>query len=140
LIRYPRLLRAGRTIDETVLNIDIAPTVLELSGTRAMEALHGRSLVPLLRGERASSSWRSSFLIEYYSDSIMPRIRGMGYAAVRGARYKYIRYGELTGMDELYDLRDDPYEMKNLVSDPARQPVLRQMQAELERLRDEAGP
>ena len=49
----------------------------------------GRSLVPLLRGERPS--WRTSLLIEYYSDTVFPRIRNMGYRAVRTERYKYIR-------------------------------------------------
>ena len=42
----------------------------------------------------------------------------MGYEAVRSPRYKYIRYRELTGMDELYDLEADPYEMTNLIDDP----------------------
>jgi len=136
LIRYPRLIRPGSALDEMVLNIDLAPTVLELSGARAPEAMHGRSIVPLLRGEGVE--WRSSFLVEYYSDKVFPRVQNMGYTAVRGPRYKYIRYNELVGMDELYDLQVDPYEMQNLVAEPARQPALLQMQAEMDNLRRQA--
>jgi N-acetylglucosamine-6-sulfatase len=136
LIRYPRLIRAGSTLDEMVLNIDLAPTLLELSGTQATIGTHGRSMVPLLRGEAVR--WRSSFLVEYYSDNVFPRVRNMGYTAVRGQRYKYTRYNELLGMDELYDLQTDPYEMRNLVAERAGQAVLPQMQAELEKLKQQA--
>jgi N-acetylglucosamine-6-sulfatase len=136
LIRYPRLIRAGSTLDEIVLNIDLAPTVLELAGTPATEAVHGRSIVPLLRGE--AGQWRSSFLVEYYSDTVFARMRNMGYTAVRRQRYKYIRYAELQGMDELYDLEADPYELKNIFAEPASRPALIQMQAELDKLKEQA--
>ena len=121
---------------QMVLNIDVAPTLLELAGTGRRRSLHGRSLLPLLRGE--ALRWRSSLLVEYYSDKVFPRIQNMGYTAVRDQRYKYIRYNELRGMDELYDLQADPYEMKNLVAEPARQPALLEMQAELEKLKQQA--
>jgi len=133
LIRYPRLVRPGRTLDEMVLSIDLAPTVLELSGTPVAGAMHGRSIVPLLRG--GAVPWRSSFLVEHSSDNVFPRMQNMGYTAVRGQRYKYIRYEDLVGMDELYDLDADPYEMKNVVAEPVSQPALGRMKAELEKLR-----
>lgn len=136
LIRYPRLIRPGSTLDPMVLNIDVAPTLLELAGAPIASIIHGRSLVPLLRGEMAP--WRSSFLVEYSSDTVFPRVRNMGYTAVRTERFKYIHYNELSGMDELYDLQADPYEMKNLMADPAAQPALRQLQAELARLREQS--
>jgi arylsulfatase A-like enzyme len=55
----------------------------------------------------------------------------MGYRAVRTERWKYIHYGELEGMDELYDLKADPYEMKNLIKEPGAQDALKEMKAEL---------
>jgi N-acetylglucosamine-6-sulfatase len=136
LIRYPRLIRPGSTLDRMVLNIDLAPTLLELAGVPATEAMHGRSFVPLLRSEAVP--WRSSFLVEYSSDIVFPRTRNMGYTAVRSEQFKYIHYNELVGMDELYDLQADPYEMKNLVADPAAQGTLRQMQADLSTLRQQS--
>jgi arylsulfatase A-like enzyme len=136
LVRYPRLIKPGSTLDQMVLNIDLAPTLLELAGQSIPKTIHGRSLVPLLRGQTVP--WRSSFLVEYYTDTVFPRVRNMGYTAVRTERHKYIHYNELTGMDELYSLQADPYEMKNLIADPAAQPVLQQMQAELAKLRQES--
>ena len=75
--------------------------------------IDGRSLVPLLQADTAG--WRKSFLIEYFSDTTMPRMLHMGYQALRTERWKYIRYTELEGMDELYDLIKDPYEMHNVI-------------------------
>jgi N-acetylglucosamine-6-sulfatase len=88
--------------------------------------------VPLLKG--TGSEWRKSFLIEYYSDKVFPRIKQMGYKAVRTQRWKYIHYVELDGMDELYDLRTDPYEMKNIVNSRDTAGPLADMKRELERL------
>ena len=74
-------------------------------------------------------------LIEYYTDTVFPRIRNMGYQAVRTDRYKYIDYLELAGMDELYDLQSDPYERENLVGTARERELLPVLQAELARLR-----
>lgn len=53
---------------------------------------------------------------------------------MRTGRWKYIRYPEHEGMDELYDLVNDPFEMRNLIDDPASRPALGELKAELERL------
>jgi N-acetylglucosamine-6-sulfatase len=132
LVRYPRLARPGSAIDGFALNIDLAPTLLEVAGAEATRPLHGRSLVPLLK--RAAGDWRSSFLIEYFSDKVFPRMVNMGYQAVRTARWKYIRYREIEAADELYDLQADPYEMNNLIAEPAARASLDEMKKELERL------
>ena len=132
LIRYPRLAPAGSTPDSVALGIDIAPTVLELAGVTPDHAMHGRSLVPLLKGDAAG--WRRSFLIEYFSDKTMPRISHMGYQALRTGRWKYIHYKELKGMDELYDLAKDPYEMSNTIAAGEGKAALSELRAELLRL------
>jgi N-acetylglucosamine-6-sulfatase len=134
LVRYPRLARPGSAIDGFALGIDLAPTLLEIAGVQAAGPIDGRSLVPLLRGE--SRGWRTSFLIEYYSDKTMPRISRMGYVALRTDRWKYIRYQELEGMDELYDLANDPYEMKNLAGSATARQALPALNAEIDRLRN----
>jgi N-acetylglucosamine-6-sulfatase len=132
LIRYPKAIKAGTVRDEFALNIDLAPTLLELAGVSAPTRMEGRSLVPLLKG--ANTEWRKSFLIEYYSDRVFPRIRQMGYKAVRNERWKYIHYFELEGMDELYDLKADAYEMKNIIHEPGAAKILEAMMREMERL------
>ena len=58
----------------------------------------------------------------------------MGYKAVRSERWKYIHYLELKGMDELYDLKTDPYEMKNLINQPGSKKALDEIKRESERL------
>jgi arylsulfatase A-like enzyme len=63
----------------------------------------------------------------------------MGYEAVRTERYTYIRYLELPGMDELYDLETDPYEMTNIINTPTGRAVLPELKAELARLQRETG-
>ncbi len=134
LVRYPSLVRAGSTPAQMALTIDLAPTVLELAGVAPPQAMDGRSLVPVLRG--AAPAWRTSFLIEYFSDTVSPRVQRMGYEALRTERYKYIRYRELLGMDELYDLETDPYELENLIDSAAHAAVKESLGKELEGLRD----
>jgi len=135
LVRYPRLIKAGTVRDEFALNIDLAPTLLALAGAPVPGNVQGRSLVPLLKGEKPQ--WRDSFLIEYYSDRVFPRMLQMGYKAVRTRRWKYIHYLELQGMDELYDLKTDPYEMKNLINQPDAKKARDEMKKEMERLLEE---
>lgn len=132
LVRYPPLVEAGTVPGQLVLSVDLAPTLIELAGAVPQGEMHGRSLVPLFKGDAAD--WRTSILIEYYTDTVFPRVLNMGYKAVRTERYKYIHYLDLTGMDELYDLSSDPYEMDNLIDEPGSRPVVRQMKTELLRL------
>jgi N-acetylglucosamine-6-sulfatase len=137
LLRYPKLIKPGSVHDEMALNIDLAPTLLSLTGASVPPTMQGRSLAPLLKGAR--TAWRNSFLIEYYSDKVFPRIVQMGYQAVRSRRWKYIHYLELNGMDELYDLKTDPYEMTNLVDQPSARKALAGMKHEMNRLLKTTG-
>ena len=133
LVRYPPLVKQGTTVDDLALSIDLAPTLLDLADASTKHGMDGRSLVPLLAGNRPDD-WRTSFLIEYYSDTVFPRIRNMGYKAVRTLRHKYIHYTDLDGMDELYDLKNDPYEMNNLIDDPRLWATLEKLKANVARL------
>ena len=137
-IRWPERIAAGAEADAFTLSVDLAPTMLELAGVEAPADLHGRSLVPLLEGE-TPADWRQSMLIEYYSDTVWPRLVKMGYQAVRTDRWKYIRYVDLEGMDELYDLSADPYEVNNLIDEPGAQADKAKLVAELDRLLSETG-
>jgi N-acetylglucosamine-6-sulfatase len=127
LMHYPRRIRGGTRVEQMALGIDIAPTLLEVAGVAVPSQMDGRSLVPLWRGRQ--SGWRESFLIEYYSDIVFPRIRKMGYQAVRTHQWKYIRYVELSGMDELYELTTDPYERVNRIGDPKAAQALAELRA-----------
>jgi len=135
-VRYPPMLGPGSRCDDMVLALDIAPTLIALAGGVPGSHVQGRSLGPLLEGRR--DGWRESFLIEYYSESAWPWLVGMGYKAVRTRRHKYIHWTHHDGAAELYDLERDPYEMRNLVSDPACTATLRELRSELRRLVAEA--
>jgi len=132
VVRYPPLTTAGSTPPEMALSIDIAPTLLEVAGLQPSAGIQGRSLVPVLK--KQAHDWRSSFLIEYFTDTVFPRIRNMGYVAVRTTRHKYIHYRELEGMDELYDLEKDPYEETNIIDQSDARETRRQMEASLQSL------
>jgi N-acetylglucosamine-6-sulfatase len=130
LMRYPKSINAGSTSEAMVQSIDIAPTMLSLAGAPAPKTMDGVSLTPLFNGK--PSEWRKSIYVEYYTDIVFPRTYKMGYDAVRTERYKYIKYRDLEGMDELYDLQKDPYELNNLLMTPTAGSLRETLEKELE--------
>jgi N-acetylglucosamine-6-sulfatase len=131
-VHYPKGIRAGTTVREMVLALDIAPTLIELAGGIPGAHIQGRSFLSLMENEKRE--WRRSFLAEYYNESAWPWIVGMSYKAVRTERYKLVHWIHKEGVDELYDLERDPYEITNLIGDPAYAPVRTQLADELRRL------
>ena len=112
IVRYPRAVRRRSRESRLVLNVDLAPTLLDLAGVEVPESYHGRSLGPLLRGE-PDARWRGEFVAEYF-----PEIgnRAPRWEAIRTARWKYVTYPDLGAeFDELYDLQTDRYELRNVV-------------------------
>ena len=101
------------------------------------EALNfnGRSILPLARGEHIP--WRDTLLYEYYWERNFPQTPAMH--ALRGAQYKYIRYYGIWDTDELYDLRADPLETRNLIRDPAHRETATRMNKELFATLDATG-
>jgi arylsulfatase A-like enzyme len=132
VVRYPALAKAGSRPRALASNVDMAPTLLALAGAPIPSAMDGRSLLSAFTTD--SASVRDDLLIEYYSDTEFPRLQGMGYKAVRTARYKFIRYDELRDMDELYDLQVDPYELDNLLPDRAPTGVVVDLSRRLDQL------
>lgn len=131
-VRYPPLAKAGSKPAELSLAIDIAPTIVELAGGTPSKYMQGRSLVPVLKG--GVRDWRKSFMVEYFSENAMLWLIGMTYKAVRTDRYKLIHWVQKDDLDELYDLEKDPYEMRNVIADPAYAQVREELRAELGRL------
>jgi N-acetylglucosamine-6-sulfatase len=131
-MRVPMLMRApgvagGRVVSEVVANLDVMPTFLEAAGVAAPSGLDGKSLLPLARGE--ALDWRKDLLYEYFWERNFPQTPTIH--ALRGERYKYIRYHGLWDQDELYDLRDDPLESQNLAGREDHQALLEQMNGRL---------
>ncbi len=130
LIRYPKRIAAGSVRDAMVLNIDVAPTLLELAGVDSVIPMHGVSFAPLLRD--AAAPWREAFLAEYFLEKVRPSVPT--WQAVRTQNWKYIHYVESESYDELYHLEADPNELHNLVYDPKHETQLKAMRAQLAKL------
>ena len=125
----------GSTCDEIALNVDIAPTILDLADLPISEGTQGRSLVPLLAGRKAVTDWRSDFFCEHLFDHAdIPKSEG-----VRSERWKYIRYFEQRpAYEELYDLENDPFESENLVDEGEYAEQLQRLRDRCDSLGEEA--
>jgi N-acetylglucosamine-6-sulfatase len=123
----PGTIEAGRTIEEMVLNVDMAPTFLDLASVEVPERMAGRSLVPLLVGE--PSEWREEMLYVYYWEYPFPHTPTV--LAVRDPRYKYIFYHGIWDTNELYDVASDPRETRNLIADPAYEAIAKELKDRL---------
>ena len=131
IVRYPPLAEAGTRNDALVLNIDLAPTLLELAGIPIPSAVDGKSLVPLLAGAGGSS--RTSFVTEYFDEASFPRVPS--WESIRTESLKFIRYPRLgRDFDELYDLMSDPYELENQIGNTEYSPQLETLERQLDRL------
>ena len=124
-VRYPERIRPCTQVCEMVLTLDIAPTMIELAGGSPGPQVQGKSFVGLMEGK--GKPWRESFLVEYYNESAWPWIVGMSYKAVRTERHKLVHWIHKEGVDELYDLERDPYEITNVIGDPVYGPVRREL-------------
>ncbi len=134
IVRGPGV-KAGAVNDLLALNADFAPTFLELAGAKIPADMHGRSLVPLLRGERPPE-WRTSIYYRYYHDPGDHNTRA--HYGVRTATHKLIYYWKKDAW-ELFDLVRDPTEQKNLADDPTQAAMLAELKAEIVRLQKELG-
>jgi arylsulfatase A-like enzyme len=124
--RFDAAIESPRTDEHLVVNVDLAPTFVELAGS-PVTAFEGRSLLPLFGS--ADVSWRTDFLIEHLGN----RERGVPtYCGIRATRYAYWRY--VTGEEELYDLARDPLQLVNRVLDDRYSDVLRDLRDRLQEL------
>ena len=127
LMHCPQLFRAGAKVEQVVANIDIAPTLLAVAGLRAPETMAGRSALPLATGQQIA--WRDALLYEYYWERNFPQTPTQH--AIRGDRYKYIRYQGVWDIDELFDLQADPLEANNLIFAPGHEGIVEKLNKQL---------
>ncbi len=133
LIRWPKVIQPGSSSDALAINADFTPTFLEAAGVAVPADVQGRSLVPVVKGERPTD-WRGSFYYRYYHD---PGHHKTGaHYGVRTDTHKLIYFWRKDQW-ELYDLRNDPDEMHNLYNDPAQKELVARLKMELARLKRE---
>lgn len=124
----PGWIAPGSRVEGLVRNLDIAPTLLELTGSTTTIPMDGASFLGLLRGEPAGETDRE-FLYEYYWEYAFPHTPTT--FALRGDRFKYIYYHGVWDTFELYDLQSDPEERVNLIEVPEFRPVANAMRDRL---------
>ena len=115
VVSYPHLTSASRVDESLILNIDIAPTLIDFAGITSPTPIDGESFLPVLSS--TSQGWRDGFLIEHFKDFADIEESGLaflipGYVGYRTDEWKYIEYE--TGEIELYNLYADPFELENL--------------------------
>ena len=132
IIRYPRLIKESTEIDEQCLNIDLAPTILELAGIDKPNYMQGESMLDIITGKK-NSKWRKSILFEYYVDDAWP-YAGPDQLAVRTNQFKLVDNFLENDIDELYDLINDPGEMNNLINDEEYETIELELRNESKRL------
>lgn len=116
LIRWPGVATAATFCDAIVANLDFAPTFLEIAGAAVPNDMHGRSLVPILKGQ-TPADWRKTFYYQYYEYPAWHFVRK--HYGVTDTRFKLIYFYEKDVKEwELYDLKFDPFELNNLYTNP----------------------
>lgn len=139
VVRDPRMdaARRGSTSAEFTLNVDLAPTVLAAAGIAPPAGMQGRdfSTLYLPRSDAPSTPWRQEFLYEH------PTIRDKDFIPASEALvtrdWKFIAWPEF-GVEQLFDLRNDPFEERDAAGDPAHRAQVEDMRARLEILRRES--
>ncbi len=139
IVRYPPEIPAGSVNGDMVLNLDFPETFLDYADANIPEAMQGRSLRPLLRGEQVRD-WRNSLYYHFYESDGPGNVEK--HYGVRTERYKLIYFYTLTADEqpwEMYDLQKDPYEMNNIYDDPSYAETRHFLKEELKRLREYYG-
>ena len=135
LMQCPDLYPGGGVVEQLIGNIDIGPTILHAAGLQTPNYMDGQSFFDLPKDDR--QSWRDYFLYIYYWEKNYPQTPTQ--FALRGDRFKYITYYGLWDLDELYDLRSDPGETRNLIAEPEYEVVVREMEDRLYAMLSEEG-
>ncbi len=129
LVRCPRLGNGAAVIDKMALNIDLAPTLLDLANVPIPPQMQGLSWKPLLEG-KAPADWRKAWFYCYFFEN---RFGTPMTTAVRTETAKLIRYPGHPEWTELFDLAADPFELRNLYGDPAASGLRKHLEAEYDR-------
>ena len=131
LVRYPKEIEAGTKIDKLVQNLDLAPTFLDYAGVEIPQEMQGESFRQLVSGE--TDEWRDAVYYTYYEYPSVHMVKR--HYGVATERYKLMHFYYDIDEWELYDLEEDPNEMRNVYDDPEYAEVQEMMHARLEELR-----
>lgn len=115
LVRYPKEIPAGISLDQLAQNLDFAPTILDYAGIKPPASMQGESFRRLLTGDQ-NQGWRDAIYYTYYEYPSIHMVKR--HYGIRTDRYKLIHFYYDVDEWELYDLEHDPQEMRNVYQDP----------------------
>ncbi|MHB1698740.1 MAG: sulfatase family protein [Acidobacteriaceae bacterium] len=115
MIRYPKRIPAGTVRNEQIIDLDVAPTILDLAGIPAPKQMEGKSMIPLARA--ADPDFRKEWYYEYFEWPNPEAVRP--HRGIRTESWKLIHYVMDPQEFEMYDLADDPGETMNLYGNPS---------------------
>ena len=135
LVRWPGVTKPGSATRDIVSNLDFAETFLDAAGVAVPKEMQGRSIRPVLAGA-TPADWRKAFYYQYYEYPQPHHVRP--HYGVITDRYKLVQfYGTGEDYTELFDLKEDPREMKSVFGQPAYAATEKELRGELARLRKE---
>lgn len=135
LIRYPAEIKAGQSLDALVQNLDFAPTLLTYAGAEVPVDMQGESFRDLLNGKQ--KQWRDAVYYTYYEYPSIHTVKR--HYGIRTDRYKLMHFYYDVDEWELYDLQEDPQELRNVYQEPDYQDVRAQMHDKLQETRAKYG-
>ena len=145
LIRYPKTIKPGLKTDAIVENVDFAPTMLDFAGVETPDYMQGRSFKEVCETGTEPSDWKQEAYYRYWMH--MAHHDNPGHVGIRTKEHKLIFYyacnyeGEYSTPPawELYDLKADPFENKNVYDDDAYVEVVTDLKERLMKLRKRVG-
>ncbi|HEY1020509.1 MAG TPA: sulfatase [Sediminibacterium sp.] len=130
VMRYPGQIIPGTSLDKMVVNIDFAPTILDIAGIKTPLEMQGKSFLPLLTKPGEKTAWRTTIYYHYYEYPEPHRVAP--HFGIRTATHKLIRFYGPDDNWELFDLTSDPAELKNLYGQKGYELLTQQLKAELQ--------
>lgn len=134
VMRYPKAIKAGSTSKALAMNVDFAPTFLDIAGVAIPEDIQGTSLLPILENDgKPTADWRKSVYYHYFEYPAEHSVKR--HYGVRTDRYKLIHFYNDIDEWEMYDLEQDPKEMNNIYGDAKHKEIQDTLLKELTQLR-----
>ncbi|MBZ5856333.1 sulfatase family protein [Flavihumibacter profundi] len=135
MIKYPGWIKPGTRLNDMVVNIDFAPTLLDMASVPVPADIQGKSFAKQLTGSHSTEVWRKSMYYHYYEYPEPHKVAP--HFGVRTMRYKLIRFYGPINEWELYDLKSDKSEMNNLYGKHGYDKQTEELKKELKKLAKE---
>ena len=132
VIKYPGIIKPKTVNDDIITNIDFAPTILEMANVESPNSIQGKSFFKNLVRKK-SKDWRQSMYYHYYEYPFYHHVQP--HYGIRNERYKLIHFYYDIDVWELYDLKNDPNELNNIISSKEHKKLIHKLKNELYELK-----